>query len=256
MNKDITNTITSFKEDLSFLFEDRLIDVVIYGSAVRGDFIYGKSDIDFIVFINAAFTENDYVALETMMSSLRNNENLSNKLEGTFIAIDDQLEYINSYYAGTNVKGWKRLQSLTFNNIESAMMLDAYLSMLQTNVVSKLIKYDWIQLEAEIELQIETFRNTLLKYQNVSYHLYALKTSLRSLYTLTTKRFISKNGAIDWIIKTGYYKQYNELLMLCKRYNNPLNDELDTLSINDLKDVALVINQVYIDIKGMQNKKD
>ncbi|MGD9909897.1 MAG: nucleotidyltransferase domain-containing protein [Candidatus Izemoplasmatales bacterium] len=209
MNLAIKKTLDKFQKDLKERFDRKIIDIVIYGSVIRGGFNSKKSDIDFIVFLNEELTEVDIVKIKELHAEYRMTRNLLSLLEGRYIAIDNN-RFVNGYYVGTNVKGWKQLTETGFNDIEVAMILDSYLSLFMTNTISKLLHFDWIEIRNQICMQIEGFLNNELLLSDEGFKKYALITAARSLYTYLESGFISKNRAQQWIehnfLKIDYQK--------------------------------------------------
>lgn len=185
------------------------MDIVIYGSVIRGGFNSKKSDIDFIVFFNEELTEVDMHKIKEMHTEYRMSKKLLSLLEGRYIAIYNT-RFVNGYYVGTNVQGWKPIFEIGFDSLESAMILDSYLSLYETNTISKVLHFDWIEIRNQICMQIEEFINNELLLSDEKYKEYALITAARSLYTYLESGFISKNEARQWIehnfLKINYQK--------------------------------------------------
>ncbi|KFZ26895.1 MAG: Nucleotidyltransferase domain protein [Candidatus Izimaplasma bacterium HR2] len=198
MNKELHQVVNKFKEDISSLLEQEVIDVIIYGSAVRGGFNPFDSDIDFIVFVDRKLSSKDISKLLKYHLMLRGKLTLDKLLEGRYMAIEDG-NVINGYYVGTNSKGWKEITSLGFGHIESAMILDSYTSLNNHNIINEIITYNWDSVIKEIYIQINGFLNNRMLGVNDNYTKYAIVTAARSYYTFTKKLFISKQGALNWM---------------------------------------------------------
>ncbi len=187
-----------FRKDLISRFDNKIIDIVIYGSVIRGGFNSKKSDIDFIVFLNEELTEVDMVKIKEMHTEYRRTRKLLSLLEGRYIAIDNT-RFVNGYYVGTNVQGWKPLSDIGFDSLESAMILDSYMSLYRMNTISMVLHFDWAEIRDQICVQIEEFINNELLLSDEGFKEYALITAARSLYTYLESGFISKKGAKQWI---------------------------------------------------------
>lgn len=217
LNIAIKKTLYKFQKDLKKRFDKKIVDIVIYGSVIRGGFNSKESDIDFIVFLNEQLTEVDIVRIKEMHTEYRMTRKLLSLLEGRYIAIDNT-SFVNGYYVGTYVKGWKPLLETGFNDIESAMILDSYMSLYGTNTISMLLHFDWIEIKNQISMQIEEFTNNELLLSDEGFKKYALITAARSLYTYLESGFISKKGAQQWIehnfLKIDYQKPREFLIRI------------------------------------------
>jgi GNAT superfamily N-acetyltransferase/predicted nucleotidyltransferase len=198
MNIVVYNEIAKFKDDLYKLFGDKLIDIVIYGSVIRGGFNPKTSDIDFIVILNHKLIQSDLNKIIELHEKYRNETTLISLLEGRYIGIQND-EFANGYYVGTSRKGWRTLSKIGFDNIEAAMILDNYKSLYNKHTIVKLLHFTWGGIVEEIRNQVMEFINSPLIGVNEKYTRYALITASRSLYTYLHAGFISKDEVITWI---------------------------------------------------------
>ena len=191
-----------FKSDLLHLFDKRLIDIVFYGSIIKGDFDEEKSDIDFIVFIKNILSHHDIESIIKLHKNYRTVSSISRLLEGRYIGIDNK-KMINGYYIGTKQKGWKEISTLGFDSIEMGMILDCYTSLLKTKVVEEHLICDWERIKQDILIQLKELKNHNLFGVNKVYTDYALVTSARTVYTHINKGFLTKKEAVIWIQDNG-----------------------------------------------------
>lgn len=210
MLANVEKTISQFNNDLKVLFESRITDIIIYGSVVRGGFNKNRSDIDFIVILKDEITIMDIESIEGLHRKYRATKNLTSILEGRYLGLTNNV-FVNGYYVGTNPKGWKQISEIGFENIESAMILDCYMTLYDSNILPSIIEYDWIKVHEEIVNQIDEFIDNDLLSDNQRFVEYALSTSARSLYTYKEDAFISKQKALKWI-------EHNYMIL---DYNNP-----------------------------------
>lgn len=257
MDVEIKNVLQCFRNDIEKLIEDDLLDIVLYGSTVRGGFIPGKGDIDFLVIVSGTITDNEIDKLKEYHLSLRKQDNLLSQLEGTYIGINYN-KVINGYYVGTNMNGWKKITSLSFSNLESAMILDKYHSLNKTDILLQFLTYDWEIIRDEIVVQVNDFMNHPLLVENMDYTIYALKAATRSLYTILENGFISKKGALEWIKEKKEFYSFQNLIELLENYCFPLSEvEIRSLSNSDFTQARLyllLINDIII--STLQHRKD
>ncbi len=203
MRNDIRKTIDSFKVQLHKDFGDRLIDIIIYGSVIRGGFDENSSDIDFIVLVKDKLSTKDMKVIERLHLKYRQSETLLRLLEGRYLGLKNE-KFVNGFYVGTNQKGWKPIDELGFDSIESAMILDDYISLFKEHTLIKLLHVNWNEITTEIRRQIESFLSNELLGESVSYTRYALTTASRSLYTYIKAGFVSKLEVEDWMIENYF----------------------------------------------------
>lgn len=228
-NELVSQTCSRFKDDINNLFKNRIIDVVIYGSAKRGDFIEGKSDIDFLAFVDGEITPSDIEDIKVYHRTLRESSNLLLEyIEGRYVSLDKESNIINGYYVGTDEKGWKEINEIGYGPVESAMILDSCIEIEQSGILESILKVEWDKIEDEIICTINSFINNPVN--NIGWISFALMVAIRSFYTIEEVGFISKRGAIDWIRKNPKYSKYT-------RINNHLYTYTDHISFEDKKNM-------------------
>ncbi|MGS0973166.1 MAG: nucleotidyltransferase domain-containing protein [Candidatus Izemoplasmataceae bacterium] len=190
--------IKRFYENLISLLPNRVIDIIVYGSFIRGDFEPETSDIDFIVFVEGALSEEDIYSIEKLHELYRKEDAHVNLLEGRYLGVQKD-KMINGYYVGTSRKGWKKIDELGFDSIETGMILDCYWSYKNQNIINDFLKCDWSLIKKELILQFDDLLNHDLFLKDKGFTNYALITTARSLYTYINQGFISKREATKWL---------------------------------------------------------
>lgn len=223
MNETVRNVVEKFNLDLTGIFGNRLLDIIVYGSSVRGGFSIETSDIDFIVLIENDLSNIDQENIQNLHIEYRNSESVVSLLEGRYIGLVND-KFSNGYYVGTNPKGWKPINQLGFGDLESAMILDKYESIYKTDLLNNLIFFDWNEVCKEIRYQLNEFLTNDMLLSNEAYKRYALVTAARSLYTFTTRGFISKLDAHDWIAKNYFDVDYKNPV----KFLNSVKFEVDS----------------------------
>jgi predicted nucleotidyltransferase len=219
INKVVKETVNTFKSRLHKDFGERLIDIIIYGSVVRGGFNENSSDIDFLVIIQGGLSVNDMKLITKLHLKYRQSNTLLRLLEGRYIGIQND-NFINGYYLGTNQNGWKPINDLGFGSIESAMILDAYDSVFYKDTIVNLLHVSWDQIVKEIRNQVDEFLSNDLIGINETYTRYALVTASRSLYTFKEYGFISKNEAIKWMKERHFELDFSNPIHVLTKIKN------------------------------------
>jgi GNAT superfamily N-acetyltransferase/predicted nucleotidyltransferase len=235
MRNDVKKTIDLFKDQLNENFGSRLIDIIIYGSVIRGGFNEDSSDIDFIVLIQDELFTNDIKFIETLHKKYRKSNTLSRLLEGRYVGLRND-KFVNGYYVGTNQKGWKPISEIGFDGIESAMILDAYESIFHKHNIINLLHVSWDQIVNEIRNQIDEFISNDLIGRNEAYTRYALVTASRSLYTYIEVGFISKNEVIEWMRENYFEINFNNPKLFLSKIKAIITP------VNYVKDEDYIVN--------------
>ncbi|MBU1093602.1 MAG: nucleotidyltransferase domain-containing protein [Firmicutes bacterium] len=215
MNEVVKNVVEQFNKDLSGIFGNRLLEIIIYGSSVRGGFCPDSSDIDFIVLIKSELSNDDQMKIQNLHTQYRKSKSIVSLFEGRYIGLEND-KVTSGYYVGTNPKGWKPIHNLGFGDLESAMILDSYKAIYKTDLLNSLINFDWNVVYKEISFQLDEFLTNDLLLINEAYKKYALITAARSLYTYTMKGFISKLDVHDWIKNNYIDIDYGNPIMFLK----------------------------------------
>ena len=71
---EINNTMGKFTSNLIELLGDNLLSVILYGSAVLGDFVPGKGDLDFLVVTKESLNDGDCEKLFNLHDRMRAGE--------------------------------------------------------------------------------------------------------------------------------------------------------------------------------------
>lgn len=190
--------VSEFNRDLSLFFNNRIIDIILYGSTIRGGFNKETSDIDFIVFVDGPLTENDISFLIELHERYRLGDTLKKLLEGRYLSYQDN-QFVNGYYVGTSRKGWKPLNDIGFDYTEQAMILDSFKTLNETTILEEVLISNYVEVRKEIKNQLKFFLETELLDKDKGFRDYALVTAIRSLYTYLNEGFISKVEAMNWI---------------------------------------------------------
>lgn len=194
----MNDVLFQFQKNLENIFEDRCIDIYIYGSVARGSFSDSSSDIDFLVFVDRELTSKDINQIILLHQNYRQSNELLRLLEGRYFSVFEK-KISNGYYVGTNPMGWHELLDINLGKLEIAMILDCYISLLDTRIIFDYLKFEWKEVKKEIKSQINGFLNNNLLEVDKGYTEYAVVASARSLYTYANQNFISKRESVIWV---------------------------------------------------------
>jgi len=212
----IKYTINKFNLDLKKLFSNRLLDIVIYGSTVRGGFCEQSSDIDFIVFVDDIISKKDKKFIISLHEKYRQSTGSEHLLEGKYIGIKD-LKMSNGYYIGTSRSGWKEINKFNSDYIEQAMILDCYCSNYDSGFLQNVIISDFDKVNSEILKQIDSFIAMDILGKNTGFAEYACVAAAKSLYTFINKGFLSKQDAQIWLEKDFFPIDYENAFGYMKK---------------------------------------
>lgn len=115
--QDIINTMNRFSRDLSDILGDNLLSVILFGSAVMGDFRPGEGDLDFVVVTRTDLSDSDCKAIFDLHDRMRTGEmgRLAAQLEGTYypdaIIRDPHNTKAGGCYIGTSRRNWRQVDS-------------------------------------------------------------------------------------------------------------------------------------------------
>ncbi|GEM_PF-2318948 len=254
IDTEILTIANSFTESLKDLLPNRIIDVILYGSAARGGFVREQSDIDFIVFVNGKLTSQDMNSLRDYHHSTRCSDTMFKYLEGRYIALDNDT-FINVFYVGTTESKWRELDIVGFDSLEQAIILDSYKEILNSGITARFFSFSWQNVFNLILVRTQEYLNNDLLGKDIGFASYAILASIRSLYTIRQIGFASKKQALEWIIPQGRYMKYNDvfqsLLLNFDHISNHTSSPINNIQENHMKDLLqLIYDDMLMTIKS------
>ncbi|WP_240837677.1 nucleotidyltransferase domain-containing protein [Acidaminobacter sp. JC074] len=231
MEEKFREVLTSFYNDLESIQGLELIDIVLYGSAVTGDFTYGKGDIDFLVFISNEIALEQVVAVFELHENYRLSDDMFSQLEGTYYSITSDYDLRSGIYIGTSRKGWKTIDANIHGSIEQGMILSKYSALKGRIDLIDLFEINHEAIENEIKTLNLEIASMSKAVHDIEFQIYGIQTLARCLYTKETRSFVSKSGAIEYLDKFNEFSAYKETLGKIKKLRYPYSKE-DLLSLS------------------------
>ncbi|MHB1456003.1 MAG: nucleotidyltransferase domain-containing protein [Armatimonadota bacterium] len=106
-----------FSRNLGGIIGDNLLSVILFGSAVMGDFRPGEGDLDFVVVTRTDMSDSDCKAIFDLHDRMRTGEmgQLAVQLEGTYYPVaimrDPHNAKAGGCYIGTSRRNWRHIDS-------------------------------------------------------------------------------------------------------------------------------------------------
>lgn len=236
--------LQGFERDLNSIENVNALDIVLYGSTMSGDYIKGRGDIDFLVFLEEKVTEKQRNRIFSLHEKYRRNDNMFAQLEGTYYVFDKSKKLINGVYIGTSRKGWKVIDTVIHGDIEQGMILSNYDTLNSVINLEDYFSANWKKIKNEISKLLKNFIKLKDELKDIEFHIYAILTTARNIFTLREKGFTSKSRAIDYIMATGNFDDSMDLLRQLKVIRYPYRkEELETLRFEDLDEILTELLQ-------------
>lgn len=234
MRQVFKQLLENFQEDLNKIEHLKVVDIVLYGSTISGDYIEGRGDIDFLVFIEDEITTIQKEALFKLHESYRVNFDKYAQLEGTYYHFNNNKELVNGVYIGTKRKGWKVVDSIIHGPVEQGMILNNYKTLNRRIRLEEYFETNWTNILEEVISTTKEFERLKNELNNVEFNIYAIQTTTRNIYTRDKRNFTSKSHGIDYVIALGKYDAYKALLEDLKVLRYPyLIEEINRIDVND-----------------------
>ena len=126
MKQHYRELLQSFERDLNSIENVNVLDIVLYGSTMTGDYIEGRGDIDFLVLLEKKVTEKQRELIFSLHEKYRSKDSMFAQLEGTYYVFNNSNNLINGVYVGTSRKGWKVIDTVIHGDVEQGMILNNY----------------------------------------------------------------------------------------------------------------------------------
>lgn len=238
MKKQFKVLLEEFQQHLNDIEGVEVIDVVLYGSAVSGDYIEDRGDIDFLVFFKNMITQKQAEALFILHEKYRKQTSKLRQLEGTYYAFNKKHKLINGVYVGTTRRGWKMIKNSIHGNVEQGMILSNYETLNSKIDLKCYFNTDWERINKEIISTIKDLEKQRHNIRDTSFLIYAIQTSARNIYTLKKRGFATKSQAIDYVIQSIKILQDQEILLKIKQLRYPYSkEELDMFQVDELDEI-------------------
>lgn len=253
MDHAVDKAMRRFADDLSGILGQNLRCVVLFGSAVLGDFRPGKGDLDFMAITHDNLNTDDCERIFSLHDSMRAGAmgQLSAQLEGTYypIAIVQNPKNASAVgcYVGTGRKGWRQVSSSCNSAFDYAIICrdgvfygEDIRHMIYSPSDSELIKEFLRSLDDNIE---NASSRMSIEYALAMYHWAA-----RGLCHVMTGQLLSKKGAATWFTSASLDSEWTELVLHAERYRHPLTDsDLDGID----PQISMLLVEFLLYVRGL-----
>lgn len=231
LDKAISGTMDRFAGDLRKIFGDDLLSLILFGSAVLGDFTPGKGDLDFMVITESAVTPDQCEHIFHLHDQMRNPESdiLARQLEGTYYPLSIVVDPIHTNapgcYIGTGRKGWKAIDA-SKNSLADYSIIKRYGKVCYGHDVIPLI-YSPMHEELldEFRATLEHSIRTANQIKDYYFALAMFHWAPRGLCMALTGQLLSKRQAAEWFTAEFGSNKWAELVSIAQFYRYPLTEE-------------------------------
>lgn len=151
-----------FTSDLKKVFQDDLISITLYGSGARGDYVPGKSDINFLVIVSEAGMEKLELCFELVKKWKKRNVSVPLFMTKSFIesSLDTYpVEFLNMKHEHVTIFGEDPLINLEFDKDHILLQCEKELKGKTLNLWQEFLKT-----EGKEEKLFELVRRSLTAY--------------------------------------------------------------------------------------------
>lgn len=225
----VEETLSRFHEDLEHAYGGRLVDVVIHGSYVLGDFAPHRGDLDFVVLFQSDMRDAEVTRFLRLFDEYRSSKALLlHQLEGTAYpsrAVADPRAKLVGCYVGTTRSGWRKVESFQNSWIDLRLIGERGRSLAGRRIDVYEPSEDEILAE-----QIGSLRHlekALASPAGASIGLFyaVVHWCARTIVYRSTRRISSKSQACESCFDGMAPRRFAELFRLAKRQRHPYPSE-------------------------------
>lgn len=201
---DIQTVMIEFSNKLNQIFDSNLLSVILFGSAVLGDFRPGEGDLDFMVITRNDISDMDCQEIFDMHDLIRSGEMglLAAQLEGTYyplsIAKDPRNAVAKGCYVGTGRRGWKPINSNCNSMADYAIIRQHGVTCYGEEIQNRIYNPSRQELLDEIRQNLERNIENTSKFNSIGYALAMYHWAPRALCYVVTNELVSKRKAAEW----------------------------------------------------------
>jgi hypothetical protein len=230
LDKKFSKTMEQFSNNLLEILGENLLSVILFGSAVLGDFIPGKGDLDFLVVAFKDLSSSDCEKLFFLHDKMRAGRmgELAVQLEGTYypfcIVKDPGHAEAKGCYIGTGRKGWREISS-SCNSLADYAIIRAYGKFFYGKDIRGQI-YNPTKEELKDEF-LRSLRKSIKSAESINDLMFSISIFQwvpRGLYTLLTGKFVSKREGARWFLTEFPDSPWNSLITHVSRFRYPLSE--------------------------------
>ena len=207
INAKVAYEMAVYEKDLVLIFNDELLAIILHGSVVLNDFREGKGDLDFVVIIKDAITDEQTIGIENLHKNYRIKKHgqLLYQLEGTYYPINVVKNPSNckasGFYIGTNINNWKIINKSVNSMMDYKIIKDYGWFLKGESIRNYIYNPTRDELIEEIKNNYNNIKKNIEVYDSFSYAVAMSHWLIRSICYLKTNEIKSKTEASNWYIK-------------------------------------------------------
>lgn len=233
MKSEIRRVLISHLNKVNGILETPMLDIILYGSTVTGDFKIGKGDVDFICFIEDEITQDLKKHLFLIHDTYRYYDDLYSRLEGVYYRVSNGL-ITGGVYIGSSRSGWKIINEVIHDPIEQGLILQNHESLCGHIEISQYMTNDPDRISEKIKANLKSCKRTLETIKDKGFSVHVCHSTARSIYYLQHGHFTSKSGAMDYVMTLEQYQSRQTLLNKLKDIRAPYKVPFSTVELMDL----------------------
>lgn len=227
VDEKVDSVMRRFSDELTGILRDNLLSVVLFGSAVMGDFRPGKGDLDFMAVTKEELTEDDCERLFSLHDRMRNDGGLAGQLEGTYypmvVARDPNNASGGGCYVGTGRKGW-RMVAKSQNGAFDYAVINKYGIFYKEDIRETIYNPSRRELNAEFGESLERNISDSAVDRGIGYAVSIIQWAPRGLCHAMTESLLSKREAAQWFSAKFSDSDWAEMVLYAERYRYPFTD--------------------------------
>lgn len=214
----IDRAMREFKTDLAKILRRNLLSVILFGSAVLGDFRPGRGDLDFMVVTSDELGKEDCERLFDLHDSLRSGAQgqLAAQLEGTYyplaIAEDPRNASAGGCYVGTSRNGWRQITS-SRNSMSDYAIICRYGIFYGQDIRDKIYCPTSREITDEFSENLDRNIDDIGNDKGIGYALAMFHWAPRGLCHAMTGQLVSKKDAANWFAEVCPDPLWSELVL-------------------------------------------
>jgi|GEM_PF-1089541 len=253
----VLDTMAAFSDTLGQTLGPNLLSVILFGSAVLGDFRPGAGDIDFIAVVKDDLTSADCDAIFRLHDHMRAGEmgELAVQIEGTYYPFSVVRDPVNAQasgcYVGTGRKGWKPVDSNRNSMADYSIIRNHGIACYGEDIREIFYEPSREELLAEIAHGLDKNIETAGDRKDIAYALSMFHWAPRALFYAMTGRMISKSSAADWYVSEFPDTRWAALVTHAKgfrRYPLTTDDlsQVDLSLVENLRSFLLDMRESFV----------
>ncbi len=184
----------------------------VWGSLATNSYIDGLSDIDVLVILQSDVSEEVFSQLKTLASILIKEEESAEKLDATFVTVENVNRGDGTASQG-GIEFWKgTLQKIENSLGDNPLVLDMVrktsLCLYGSDAAAVINPVSRERVVNALKKELRELRDGMAQHFNdLGWRYYTITTLCRVLYTFTTTDYLSKRDALLWYQSTYHENQ-------------------------------------------------